>query len=138
MCIQEESGELEKQLAAERGRSRLVQQDLAASLQESKEALHREVDIMAQLEAQDQVAIPPPPSPFPHAPPSLLLAYSQQLRCKHLLPVRSCPQCEQHPSLQQHASENMSCCIWQTSCHIYLMQWPVMSRVTLILPHSCF
>ncbi|KAL0021976.1 hypothetical protein WJX77_002082 [Trebouxia sp. C0004] len=51
---QEESGGLEKQLAAERGRSRLMQQDLAASLQESKEALHREVDIMAQLEAQDQ------------------------------------------------------------------------------------
>ncbi len=59
VCIQEESAELEKQLAAERGRSRLVQQDLAASLQDSKEALHREVDIMAQLEAQDQVAIPP-------------------------------------------------------------------------------
>lgn len=64
LCIQEESGALEKQLAAERGRSRLVQQDLAASLQESKEALHREQDIMAQLDAQDQVPYPPPPCPL--------------------------------------------------------------------------
>ncbi len=36
----------------------MLQGDLAASLRESKEALQREVDIMAQLEAQDQV----PPS----------------------------------------------------------------------------
>jgi len=69
VCIQEESGELEKQLAAERGRSRLVQQDLAASLQESKEALHREQDIMAQLEAQDQVPKPPPSTPPSRMPP---------------------------------------------------------------------
>ena len=77
VCIQEESGELEKQLAAERGRSRLVQQDLAASLQESKEALHREQDIMAQLEAQDQVRTPHPTTPSPLAPSSILLAYVQ-------------------------------------------------------------
>ncbi len=77
VCVQEESGELEKQLAAERGRSRLVQQDLAASLQESKEALHREQDIMAQLEAQDQVPISPTPttpSPMPSLP-SILLTF---------------------------------------------------------------
>ena len=77
VCIQEESGELEKQLATERGRSRLVQQDLAASLQESKEALHREQDIMAQLEAQDQVLSPHPTTPSPLAPSSILLAYVQ-------------------------------------------------------------
>ena len=68
VCIQEESGELEKQLATERGRSRLVQQDLAATLQESKEALHREQDIMAQLEAQDQVPISSPHTPLPPCP----------------------------------------------------------------------
>ena len=36
----------------------MVQQDLAASLTDSKEALHREAEIMAQLEAQDQVTLP--------------------------------------------------------------------------------
>ena len=36
----------------------MVQQDLAASLRDSKEALHREAEIMAQLEAQDQVILP--------------------------------------------------------------------------------
>lgn len=36
-------------------RSQMLQRDLAASLKDSKEALHREVEIMAQLEAQDEV-----------------------------------------------------------------------------------
>ena len=47
-----------RQLGVEQERSRMVQQDLAASLRDSKEALHREVDIMAQLEAQDEVLMP--------------------------------------------------------------------------------
>ena len=42
-------------MTAERERSKLLQRDLAASLRDSKEALHREVEIMAQLEQQDEV-----------------------------------------------------------------------------------
>ena len=61
-CIQEESGELEKLLGVEREKSSRLQHDLAASLKESREALHREKDIMTQLEAQDQVQLH-----FPHS-----------------------------------------------------------------------
>lgn len=53
--MQEESSALEKAMTAERERSKLLQRDLAASLRDSKEALHREVEIMAQLEQQDEV-----------------------------------------------------------------------------------
>ena len=57
--MQEESAQLEQRLSSERERSMMLQQDLGASLRDSKEALHREVDIMAQLEAQDEVCRPP-------------------------------------------------------------------------------
>ena len=54
--MQGESGKLEQKLVAEQQRSGVLQTDLAASLKDSKQALQREVDIMAQLEAQDQVS----------------------------------------------------------------------------------
>ena len=53
--MQDESAQLERQVGVEQQRSVALQRDLAASLRDSKEALHREVDIMAQLEAQDEV-----------------------------------------------------------------------------------
>lgn len=53
---------LEKALSGEKERSSLLQRDLGASLRDSKEALHREVEIMAQLEQQDEVCLPDLPS----------------------------------------------------------------------------
>lgn len=55
--MQEESDALEKALSGEREKSSLLQRDLGASLRDSKEALHREVEIMAQLEQQDEVCL---------------------------------------------------------------------------------
>ena len=52
---QGESGKLEQKLVAEQQRSGVFQKDLAASVKDSKQALQREADIAAQLEAQDQV-----------------------------------------------------------------------------------
>ncbi|KAL3145047.1 hypothetical protein ABBQ32_003538 [Trebouxia sp. C0010 RCD-2024] len=51
---QGESAQLERQVGEQYKRSQMLQRDLAASLKDSKEALHREVEIMAQLEAQDE------------------------------------------------------------------------------------
>ena len=53
--LQGESAQLERQVGEQYARSQMLQRDLAASLKDSKEALHREVEIMAQLEAQDEV-----------------------------------------------------------------------------------
>ena len=55
LCVQVESGKLQKVVSAEKERSGMLQRDLAASLRDSKEALHREVEIMSQLEQQDEV-----------------------------------------------------------------------------------
>lgn len=56
--LQGESAQLERQVGEQYKRSQMLQRDLAASLKDSKEALHREVEIMAQLEAQDEVRHP--------------------------------------------------------------------------------
>lgn len=53
--LQEESGSLQKALSAERERTAALQRDLGAFQKDSQEATHREKEIMAQLEQQDQV-----------------------------------------------------------------------------------
>lgn len=78
--MQDESAQLERQVRAEHERSVALQRDLAASLRDSKEALHREVDIMAQLEAQDEVR----PLPFPCAAapfPSCIVCVRSTWQC---------------------------------------------------------
>ena len=53
--LQEESGSLQKALSSERERSAALQRDLGAFQKDNQEATHREKEIMAQLEQQDQV-----------------------------------------------------------------------------------
>ena len=49
---------MQQQLAVERQKTAMLQRDLQAAVKDSKEAIHREMDVIAQLEAQDQVRSP--------------------------------------------------------------------------------